>query len=370
MRIAFLLPGIHNVNRGAEVAFESIASHIARAGRDDVTVFGSGPDRAGQPYVYRRSSLVPRERFERAPSFPPFRSNYVYEELTWTASALCTYRPSDFDVTVTCSFPFVHWLASRWPSRKSKRPKHIFVTQNGDHPALSDRLEYRSFRCDGLVCTNPLYFERERERWRSVLIPNGIEPDRFSPGPSRRASFGIPDEVPVVLIVSALVDTKRVIEGLSAVAQIPDAYLVVAGDGPLRAQFDAVGERLMPGRFRRLTVPAQEMPDLYRSADVLLHPALLESFGNIYIEATAVGLPVVAHDSVVTRWIFGSDASLVDTTDPDQVIDAVTAALQQDSNAAAERARKTHARFAWSTIATQYRDFASDVVGGARGDHS
>jgi glycosyltransferase involved in cell wall biosynthesis len=105
------------------------------------------------------------------------------------------------------------------------------------------------------------------------------------------------------------------------------------------------------------------MPDLYRSADVLLHPALFESFGNIYIEAMAVGLPVVAHDSVVTRWIFGDDASLVDTTDPVQVIDAVTAAFQDDPHAAEKRVRTTHARFAWSTIATQYRDFACDVVG-------
>jgi glycosyltransferase involved in cell wall biosynthesis len=369
MRIAFLLPGIHNVNRGAEVAFESVASHIAGSGVDDVTVFGSGPDRPDQPYAYKRAPFVRREHFERAPMVPPFRTNYIYEELTWTAAAFPKYRPSQFDVTLTCSFPFVHWMTTRWPLRSSSRPKHIFVTQNGDHPALTDRFEYRSFTCDGLVCTNPLYLERERERWPSTLIPNGIDPDRFRPGPSRRHQYDLPEDAPVVLMVSALVETKRVLEGMAAVAAIPDAYLIVAGDGPLRDEFDATGERLMPGRFRRLTVPSQEMPYLYRSADVLLHPALFESFGNIYIEAMAVGLPVVAHDSIVTRWIFGDEPGLVDTTDTATVTAAVAAVLSGDRDELATRSAEAHRRFSWSTIAQQYRAFAADVLSGSVDGH-
>ena len=161
--------------------------------------------------------------------------------------------PSAADITVTCSYPFVNWMLTRWPPFRRK-PPHVFVTQNGDWPAYSDHREYRLFRCDGLVCTNPQYYERNKARWPSVLIPNGIDPQRFLPGSSARERFGLPEKGVIVLMVSALVESKRVLEGMRVGRTHPDAMLVVAGDGPLRDQFDALGNELMPGRFRRLTL--------------------------------------------------------------------------------------------------------------------
>ena len=74
MRIQFLLPGIHRVHRGAEVAFESVATEIAKLGLDDVTVVGSGPPKDNRPYRFQSCGLISRERFERFPKFPPIRS--------------------------------------------------------------------------------------------------------------------------------------------------------------------------------------------------------------------------------------------------------------------------------------------------------
>ena len=52
MRIHFILPGLHRVHRGAEVAFESIATEIANLGFDEVTVVGTA----------RVFGIVPRSR--------------------------------------------------------------------------------------------------------------------------------------------------------------------------------------------------------------------------------------------------------------------------------------------------------------------
>jgi glycosyltransferase involved in cell wall biosynthesis len=356
VRIHFFLPGMHRVHRGAEVAFESVATEIAKLGLDEVTIVGSGQPRADRPYRFQRSGLIPRERFERFPKFPPFRSGYVYEEAAWVISYMPRYRLSAADITITCSYPFVNWMLTRWPPFR-RRPAHVFVTQNGDWPAYSNGSEFRLFRCDGLVCTNPQYYERNKARWPSVLVPNGIDPQRFFPGSSARERFGLPEKKVIVLIVSALVESKRVLEGVRAVARIPDAMLVVAGDGPLRYQFDALGNELMPGRFRRLIVPADQMPYLYRSADVLLHPTLYESFGNVYVEAMAVGLPVVAHDYEVTRWIFGDHPGLVDASDETALVAAVGRAIREGRADAAARSAIAADRFAWSNIARQYREF-------------
>lgn len=361
MRIHFILPGLHRVHRGAEVAFEAVATEIAKLGLDEVTVVGSGQPIPDRPYQFRHCGLVPRERFERVPRFPPFRSEYNCEEATWVLNYITRYRPSEADVTVTCSYPFVNWLLTRWPPF-SQKPAHIYVTQNGDWPAYSDRSEYAHFRCDGLVCTNPDYYERNKERWQSVLIPNGINPEKFRPGEGARARFALPEKSPVVLMVSAIVESKRVLEGLRAVARIPDAYLVVAGDGPLRDQFDALGNQLMPGRFRRMTLPIDQMPDLYRSADVMLHPTFHESFGNVYVEALAIGAPVVAHDYPVTRWIFGdSYPGLVDAADEAAVAEAVGRAVRDGRSDALGRSAEAAERFSWSNIALQYRDFLATI---------
>jgi glycosyltransferase involved in cell wall biosynthesis len=194
-----------------------------------------------------------------------------------------------------------------------------------------------------------------------VLLPNGVDPQRFFPGSSARERFGLPEKRVIVLMVSALVESKRVLEGMRVVARIPDAMLVVAGDGPLRHKFDALGNELMPGRFRRLILPADHMPDLYRSADVFLHPTLNESFGNVYVEAMAVGLPVVAHDYEVTRWIFGDHPNLVDASDETALLAAIGRAIREGRADAATRSAIAADRFAWSNIARQYRDFFAAV---------
>jgi glycosyltransferase involved in cell wall biosynthesis len=175
--------------------------------------------------------------------------------------------------------------------------------------------------------------------------------------------MALPNAAPVVLMVSALITSKRVLEGIRVIAAIDDAFLVVAGDGPMRNEVDELCAELLPGRHRRLTVHSAQMPDLYRSADVLLHMSQTESFGNIYIEALCCGLPVVAHDAPVTRWILGHDhPGLVDTDDLAATTVAVSRALDAGRAAVAPLVDGAAARFSWPTVCHQYDQFLGDVV--------
>lgn len=359
MRIAFVLPGLHCVARGAETAFEALARALVRETACEVTLFGSGHARPAEPYRFVHVPCFARERFERFPSLPMFRGDVGYEEFSFAVALLRSYNPAAYDMSVTCSYPFVNWvLRARTSARQ--RPAHLFVTQNGDWPCQTDNREFRYFSCDGLVCTSPEYFDRNRARWFSTLIPNGVDPEQFRPGPHDRTRFGIPLDRKVALMVSGLIPAKRVLDGIRCAAQIPNLHLVVAGDGWQRRDIDACAAQLMPGRFQRLTVPHTDMPALYRSADLLLHMSLDEPFGSTQVEAFACGLQVVAHDRQLTRWLFDADAVLVDVLRDEAVIRGMTQAL--GSRVAASAAQAFARRFAWSAIAHDYYKFVAEVV--------
>lgn len=359
MRLLFALPGLHRFDRGAEVVFESVAQKIAARGEHQVTLVGSGNARPGKAYDFIHIPAVSRDRFEPWPKMPFLRHQFMYEELTFAAGLARLKAVGDADLTMTCSYPYVNWALRR--PRAGKRPPHVFVTQNGDWGPQRSGAETRLFSCEGLICTNPLYLDRNRDQWHSTLIPNGIDPMKFLPGPKRNAELKLPTDRQIVLMVSALEPGKRVIEAMHAMADVPDAMLVVAGDGPLRDEVDRLAARKLPGRFMRATFRHDQMPDLYRSADLFLHTKIRESFGNVYIEALSCGIPIVAHGDEVTCWILGEHAVLVDTEQKATMTAAITATLAKKHNGTASAAW-AHERYSWDVVATKYTEFFATVV--------
>ncbi len=356
MRILFTLPGAHRVQRGAEVALESVADALGRDGAD-VTVVGTGPAIAGRSYRYERVPVVSRERFESFPKLRPvLRSEYSYEEATFAPGLAKHLASNRYDITVTCAYPYSNWVLRA----AGRGARHVFITQNGDWPARWPKWENRPFGCDGLVCTNPDYYDYNKDRWNSVLIGNGVDLDKFGPGRSDPAHFGLPDDAPVILMVSALIDSKRVDDGIRVVAKHPTAHLVVAGDGPRREAIQQLAEELLPGRFHQLLIPSTEVPLLYRSADLFLHLSRDESFGNVYLEAAMSGTGLVAHETRTTRWILGDGADLLDTND----LAATDAAIRRglDNDGPPPQPDVIAERFSWDVIGSEYAAFFRSML--------
>lgn len=363
MRILIALPGLHRYDRGAEIAFIAVARELAKTG-DTVTLIGSGHSRKATSYRFLHAASVRREHFELFPSLPILRNEYCYEELTFVPDLLFRYGPAEYDITVTCSYPFTNWVLRR-PVLRTVRPRHVFVTHNGDWPPYAghsgaSQSEYRFFGCDGLICINPDFFERNKHFWNCRLIPNGVDCDRFRPGMPQRQIFGLPEDRLIVLMVSALIANKRIEFGIDAVSRIADAHLVVAGDGPLRKTIGAAAAKLLPGRFTLLSVPPERMPMLYRSADVFLQCSKDEPFPLVFLEAIACGLPVVAHDSSRVRWFLGDDEFFVNVDDPTAVAQSVQRAQYSALAGRNKRVNRASA-FSWAKIAEMYRDFFREI---------
>ena len=251
IRVAFFLPGLGRVQRGAETAFLEVARALSHYDDVEVELFGTGND-VPEGLTVHSVGYLSREKFEKWPSLPFFRNEYAWEELsfTWNLRRKAVYRPERFDATISCTFPHVNMFLNR--RQRGGSPLNIFVTQNGDWMCQSNQSEYRLFGCDGLVCINPEYYERNRDKYPTVLIPNGTDPDYFTPD----SNASVPEEVrvshdgPVVVMASAMIASKRVDMAVEAVSRVPNACLMVAGDGPDREMIAQLAEERLPGRYR------------------------------------------------------------------------------------------------------------------------
>jgi len=117
-----------------------------------------------------------------------------------------------------------------------------------------------------------------------------------------RRGWGIPPDAPVVLFCAKFQPWKRPGELLSAFSRlrIENAYLVFAGDGPLRPQLEADATATgLKDRVRFLGfVNQSQLPAVYKAADVFVLPSSYEPFGVVVNEAMLCGCAVVVSDKV------------------------------------------------------------------------
>lgn len=148
--------------------------------------------------------------------------------------------------------------------------------------------------------TELLWYGFHRDKIETV--PSGVDTGTFVPAAGGWSGRREPRRV---LSVGRLVPRKGFADLIEAMAQVPDAELVIAGGPPAdRLAGDPEARRLtelierlgLGDRVRLLGGVAQpEMPGLYRSADVVACTPDYEPFGITPLEAMACQIPVVAY---------------------------------------------------------------------------
>lgn len=159
-------------------------------------------------------------------------------------------------------------------------------------------------------------------------IPNFAGGPDESP-PVARASLDTPEGAPLLLGMGRLHDAKAHDISLKALALIPDAYLWIAGDGPLEDKLKAMAAALGVADRVRFLGWRNDAGALYRAADVCVFPSRFEPLGNVVIQSWAHGLPVVAANSKGPGALVrdGEDGILIPLEEPQALADAVKAIL-------------------------------------------
>jgi glycosyltransferase involved in cell wall biosynthesis len=225
-----------------------------------------------------------------------------------------------------------------------------------------------------IIATSKLYAETshilEAHRNRVVVIPNGVDTQRFNPdipGEEMRHRLGV-DRGKIVLFVGALTQWHRY-KGLDVLIQamalmrdqVPEARLVIVGAGQLETEYRQLVSRhgLTSCVIFAGNVPDDELPKYYACSDMLALPSKnrSEGFGLTILEANATGKPAIGTTvggipSVIRD---GYNGLLVPPNDPSALAEAIQKGLSDDD--LLKRMGRNGRAFAeqhdWSIVAEQ-----------------
>lgn len=368
MKIAFL--NIYNgvINRGAETFVKELASRLAA--RHEVVVFQSGDLKENSPY--REVKIPVRWDWTRKSGlgtpaaffFLDYRNRQIAK---FTLRLLPQIYKEKFDIVIPVNggwqpalVRLITWLSvclRRQAGLRRQGGKMIISGQSGMGWDDRNNLWCLPDTFVALSKTAAVWAKKANPFIRVEYIPNGVDLNKFK-NQNQRLKINLPK--PVILCVGALTKTKRIDLTIKAVARLKDASLLVVGDGDLRDEIEALGTRLLGTRFKLMKLPYEEMPKVYRVADVFtLVSEPYYAFENVLVEAMAVNLPVVANLDPIREEIVGRAGILVDPTDTEAYAQALRDALNQDWG---DIPRKQAGKFSWDEIARKYEKLFQDLL--------
>ncbi len=202
------------------------------------------------------------------------------------------------------------------------------------------------------------------ERLDAVVIPAGIDTQTFSPDGAAPVSGR-------VVAVGRLLERKGLDVLIRAVAvasrQADQLHLLLAGDGPERKPLEGLAAELgvasrvsFIGRLSR-----QSLPDLYRSAQVMCHPARWDNFPAAPLEAMACGVPALVSELGSLQEMVG-EAGMTHPIGDHETLGAQLVTVVRDErlrsqlSASARERAATH--YSWDTVCGAYLELYQSVM--------
>ncbi len=371
MHVAILTHTFWPVVGGAEVGIHELAVRLAE--RHHVTVVTSMPENYADAFIVPLPESLPYDvlRYDAVQPRGGSRRDQVRLLLGWrefrVLRALHRRRRLDA-LNIHFAAPF--GLAALWVRLLLGVRTVVSLIGRSDvyadlgparrrHLRLVLRVAHRAVQISG-YCLAGL-----RGGDRVPVLPYGVDTARFRPDPARR-----PGAVVGLASVQRLSPVKRV-----------DLLLDVAGElerrRPGRYRLTVMGKGSEEGALRRkivddglvnvtLTgfVPDDEVARVLADSDLFVAHTMSETFGVMFVQAMAAGLPIVAARATSVPYVIGDpeNGSLVEPFDVAAFADAVERLADDDEarSAVAVRNRRTATeQYDWDGIASRLEGYLS-----------
>lgn len=303
MKISLLCSGLGNISRGHEIFANSLFNLVSEA--INITLLkGGGKDTAREwviGNIPRNSACLDYIHMAVSPKWANITKEQERVRIETETFAYATLKPlleGDFDVIhcleqEVCNIIYDHRHLFR------HTPKVVF--SNGG-AILGRNLP----RCD-FVQEYTEYNLRYSIKNKAFMIPHGVDTNRFNPQVKSdfRVQHKIPQDAFVVITVGTICYWhKRMDYIIREVAPLKNIYLVIVGqESTDTPAIKELGHCLMGDRIIFTKLPHDELPKAYAAANVFVLGSLFETFGIVYIEAMAMGLPVICTNHINQRLI-------------------------------------------------------------------
>lgn len=169
-----------------------------------------------------------------------------------------------------------------------------------------------------------------------TLHYTGLDRDRFRPlaHAGMRTMLGqtlglaLPENRPLLVSVGALIERKGQDLVIGALAGLPDAQLLLVGNGPDERHLRNLARDMrVEDRVHFLgSVDHDQLPVILSAADAMVLPSAAEGLANAWVESLACGTPIIIADVGGARELMTQpDAGLI----VDRTLESVTAGIQQ-----------------------------------------
>ena len=204
----------------------------------------------------------------------------------------------------------------------------------------------------------------------SEVVYNGVDLSGYHESVNRgqsdrkRSELAVSLDQMLIVGVGSLIARKSYGTAIQAIAKCRSGtadglVLAICGEGPDRAQLEALAADMELAEDVRLLGWRDDVPDILRAADLFLHPARDEGFGLVVVEAAAAGLPIVASEvggipEIITH---EHDGLLVPPGEPNALAAAIQRLLNEPEQARrlGDNARRTaFERFSAEAMAERY----------------
>ncbi|MEY5145252.1 MAG: hypothetical protein RL745_621 [Actinomycetota bacterium] len=364
---------------GLRTAMHQMALGYMRAGHE-VTLIVAGPAAADEVTPFGRRIMVPAPELKGSGGYRfiirPSKVTQILDELRpdrlevsdrSTLRRLGTWGRRRGVPTVMWAHERVDGVLAAWlPARLP------LVAMADAHNRASAKL------FDVIACTTQ-FAQAEFDRIgaeNTARIPLGVDLDMFNRGNfSTQVQEGFTGGgAPLLVMCSRLSKEKRpqiAIDALSELVRRGFAgHLVVAGDGPLADELRKAAAGL-PVSFLGFVTEREQVAALLSSADVVMAPGPIETFGLAALEAMASGTPVVVSDTSALAEVVGDlslGAGLAVAPDGAAFADAVQTILSRDIEQRRSAARLRAEEFPWSRSISLALAMHEELAGaGSRG---
>lgn len=208
--------------------------------------------------------------------------------------------------------------------------------------------------------------ECEERSHETMVIPYGVDTATFSPerrSDARREMLGVRPHDVMLLCVQRLDRTKRVDVLIRVLALVlprqPDITLVVVGKGQEAEPLRRLAHDLGVASSVRFVgyVGEADLPEYFASADLFVFHSLIETFGIVFVQAMASGLPIVAARTSCVPEVVGDGGILVDAFDIEafaRAIEALIADAGERTEIGQRNRKRALSEFDWDVVAERY----------------